>query len=122
MEGNGRLPARPPVLVLALLLALAGCQTTPVKMGGGQPGEQPAQGKGGEQPALPTLHPLSTYTNRHGISFSCPRAWYVEDATLNYDDLDAAGAEGGAYLQIYSYDRAAVANPTAPVPERKPRS
>jgi hypothetical protein len=97
----------PLAICLTLVLALAACQTVPVKMAGGQPGKEAA---------VPSLHPLATYANKHGLGFTYPRAWQVEDATLNYDDLDAAGAEGGAYLQIYSYDRAVAANPTAPVP------
>jgi hypothetical protein len=97
----------PLAICLTLVLALAACQTVPVKMAGGQPGKEAA---------VPSLHPLATYANKHGLGFKYPRAWQVEDATLNYDDLDAAGAEGGAYLQIYSYDRAVAANPTAPVP------
>ncbi|MGA2479053.1 MAG: hypothetical protein ABSG63_09935 [Spirochaetia bacterium] len=99
---------------LCAALTLAACQTVPVKMAGGQP--VPAKGAGGEETTVPSLHPLAAYSNRHGVVFRYPRAWQVEDATLNYDDLGAAGAEGGAYLQIYSYDRTTVADPTAPVP------
>jgi hypothetical protein len=103
-----------PALCAALLLVLASCQTVPVKRAGGQP--VPAKGTGAGETTVPTLTPLATYSNRHGIAFSYPRAWHVEDATLNYDDLDAAGTEGGAYLQVYSYDRTAVADPATPVP------
>jgi hypothetical protein len=103
-----------PAFCAVLVLALASCQTAPVKMAGGQP--VPAKGTGAGKAAIPTLHPLETYANRHGIVFRYPRAWRVEDTTLNYDTLEAAGAEGGAYLQVYSYDHTVAADPTAPVP------
>ena len=98
---------------LCAVLALAACQTVP--MTGGGRSAAPAKTAGGAA-SLPTLHPSATYENRHGIAFRYPRSWHVEDATLNYQDLDAAGAEGGAYVQIYSYDRATAVDPSTPVP------
>ena len=56
------------------------------------------------------------YSNPHGITLSYPESWHMEDATLKYKDLDAAAIEGGAYMQIYSYDSDTAANPTMPVP------
>jgi uncharacterized protein YlaN (UPF0358 family) len=59
---------------------------------------------------------VAAYTNKHGITLIYPKTWHIEDATLTYKDLDAAATEGGAYMQIYSYDRTMAANPAAPVP------
>jgi hypothetical protein len=102
----------------ALLVLLAGCQGLPqgtaARPAAGP--TAPVKGTGAGKAAVPTLHPLAAYSNRHGITFRYPRAWHVEDATLNYDDLGSAGAEGGAYLQVYSYDRNAAADPSTPVP------
>jgi len=73
---------------------MAGCQTVPA----------------------PQMPAVKEYANKHGIKFTFPGTWQVEDSTLSYDDLDAAAVEGGAYMQIYSYDSGAAANPAAPVP------
>jgi hypothetical protein len=99
--------------LLAAALALAACQTT--GRAAAPASRRPAAASAVE-PALPTLHPVAAYSNRHGISFRYPRAWHVEDATLGFDDLAAAAAEGGAYLQVYSYDRQTAVDPSAPVP------
>jgi hypothetical protein len=76
-------------LALVLSFFIAGCQTVPVQ----------------KAPAV------REYTNKHGITFTLPGTWQIEDSTLNYEDLDAAAVEGGAYMQIFSYDRNAAANP-----------
>jgi hypothetical protein len=65
---------------------------------------------------LQRIPSVEVYTNNHGISFAYPKTWRVEDATLTYTDLDAAAAQGGAYMQIYSYDSGTTANPAMPVP------
>ena len=62
------------------------------------------------------LPAVKAYTNTHGITFTYPETWHIEDATLNYKDLDAAALEGGAYMQIYSYDRNMAENPGMRVP------
>lgn len=59
---------------------------------------------------------VKAYTNKHGITLAYPKTWHIEDATLTYKDLDAAAIEGGAYMQIYSYDSDTAANPAMPVP------
>jgi hypothetical protein len=65
---------------------------------------------------LHTIPAVTAYTNKHGITLIYPKTWHIEDATLTYKDLDAAATEGGAYIQIYSYDRTMAVNPAAPVP------
>jgi hypothetical protein len=113
MKGKGGLLSG----ILCAAIALAACQTVPVN-GPREAAAAPVT-KAREQAGLPSLHPLAPYENRHGIAFRYPRAWHIEDATLNYQDLDAAAAEGGAYVQVYSYDRATVADPATPVPARE---
>ena len=81
------------VLLVAVLFMVA-CQTVP----------------------LQKIPAVKTYTNNHGITFIYPKTWRIEDATLKYKDLDAASTEGGAYMQIYSYDRDMAVNPAMPVP------
>jgi hypothetical protein len=81
----------------AVLLAaffIAGCQTVP----------------------LHKIPAVQVYASPHGITLAYPKAWHMEDATLKYKDLDAAAAEGGAYMQIYSYDSDRAADPARPVP------
>ena len=81
-------------VVLCAVFYLAACQTVP----------------------LHKLPAAKVYTNNHGITFAYPETWHVEDATINYKDLDAAALEGGAYLQLYSYDRGMAENPGMRVP------
>ena len=57
------------------------------------------------------LPPVKVYTNKHGITFTYPETWHIEDPTLDYKDLDAAALEGAAYTQIYSYDRGLAEEP-----------
>jgi hypothetical protein len=92
---------------LAAALLLADCQT--VRGPAASAAKTTAE-------SLPSLNPVASYTNSHGISFRYPRSWYVEDATLGFADLGSAGAEGAAWLQVFSYDRETAADPSAPVP------
>jgi hypothetical protein len=81
-------------VVLFAALFTAACQTVP----------------------LHVVPAVKMYTNKHGITFSYPKTWQIEDVTLKYKDLEAAAVEGGAYMQIYSYDRDMALNPAMPVP------
>ena len=66
---------------------------------------------------LQKIPAVEAYTNMHGITLMFPKTWHMEDATLKYRDLPAAAIEGGAYMQIYSYD----SDTAAPGPEDRPR-
>ena len=91
---------------------ISACQTAP-----GHPGPaEPASTGSASAQAIPEIPSVKPYTNRHGIAFRYPASWHVEDLTVNYDDLGAAAEEGGAYIQVYSYDRTTAIDPTAPVP------
>jgi hypothetical protein len=97
---------------LGVALAVSACQTAP---GHTNPAE-PASAASASAQAMPEIPAVKPYANRHGIVFRYPASWHVEDLTLNYDDLEAAAEEGGAYIQVYSYDRTTAIDPTAPVP------
>jgi len=81
-------------VVLFAVFSIVACQTVP----------------------LQKIPAVEAYTNMHGITLTFPKTWHMEDATLKYRDLPAAAIEGGAYMQIYSYDSDTAANPAVPVP------
>jgi hypothetical protein len=95
-------------VLAAVVFLVVACQSLPVNAGGA--------GGGYKAAGVPETPTRTVYSNRHGISFTYPKGWHIEDPTLNYKNLDAAEAEGGAYIQVYSYDSTLAADPTSSVP------